>query len=230
MEQVAGSESLEAFFDLDERIWEMPVDEERKILTRVLAHTGHYLVSVSQDDDVVGLGIGIVDIHAGANQFFLHSVGISHESRDRGIGYAIMLHAKHWALERNMTQMRWVFDPLEVKNAYFYVNKVGARIVAYIPHFYGDVGIGINSNDETDRFEAVWDLVDSRPPAFSADGESRYVTVPEDIVTMRKTDNARAQQWRTDTRAVMQPLLDGGWTVRQVLDGCRYEFVRASFD
>jgi predicted GNAT superfamily acetyltransferase len=62
--------------------------------------------------------------------------------------------------------VRWTYDPLVRRNAYFNLGKLGGRVVHYLPEFYGTMVDGINSGDLSDRLLLVWRL--DAPEAVAA--------------------------------------------------------------
>ena len=140
-----------------------------------------------------------------------------------------------WALERGITEIRWTFDPLLARNAYFNLTKLGAVGAAYLPDVYGAMGDPVNGTDPSDRVEARWDLTapEGRPDpdldALMAEGaevilsldgevwrETRLVPtllacVPSDIVALRASDPGAARQWRMNARDSIGRALDLGY-------------------
>ena len=61
--------------------------------------------------------------------------------------------------------MTWTFDPLVARNAYFNIEKLGARPTHYMIDYYGQMSDGINAGQASDRVLLTWDLtVDTPPP------------------------------------------------------------------
>jgi len=82
------------------------------------------------------------------------------------------------AKERNIPVITWTFDPLETKNAYLNLNKLGAMSNTYYVNLYGErTSSDLHSALGTDRFLVEWFIgaprtekilqgVDPAPPAL----------------------------------------------------------------
>ena len=166
--------------------------------------------------------------------FHSHIVGLLPESTGRGLGRAIKLHQRAWCLERGIAEMTWTFDPLVGRNAYFNIQRLGARPVEYLPEFYGAMNDSINSGQLSDRMLMRWDLtteppapgeaqsalgpvgahdavadIDGRPSGYRAPPDTRAtvtLAVPRDVEGLRRKDAALAHEWRSETRAAFAQL------------------------
>lgn len=203
-------------------------------LMRALSHAGNYVTGAYQNGRMVGASIGFLAAPAGE---VLHS-HVTGAAIGTGIGLALKLHQREWALARGLDRITWTFDPLVRRNAHFNLAKLGARPEEYLPSFYGAIDDAINSGDESDRLLAVWRLseprvldavrnephrveipVDAatglgdqggRPVLGRADAETVLVTIPPDIERLRQKDPGAAKAWRHAVREVLGGLLDDG--------------------
>ena len=87
-----------------------------------------------------------------------HMLAIAPAHRDRGLGFALKLAQREDALARGIRIMRWTFDPLTAKNAYFNLHRLGATARMYIPDFYGRLCSTLQGGLPTDRLLAEWRL------------------------------------------------------------------------
>ncbi|WP_205315764.1 hypothetical protein, partial [Nonomuraea lactucae] len=81
---------------------------------------------------------------------------------DRGVGFALKLAQRAWALGLGADSMVWTFDPLVSRNARFNLVKLGAVAREYVVDFYGPLDDGVNAGDETDRLTVEWSLTAPR--------------------------------------------------------------------
>jgi predicted GNAT superfamily acetyltransferase len=133
--------------------------------------------------------------------------------RHAGIGRAIKLHQRTWAIERGLDRITWTFDPLVRRNAWFNLAILGADVDAYLPSFYGEMSDAINAGDVSDRLLLAWDL--SAPvPDTPRDGtdlsNTELVPTPLDIVELRRCDPPAVAAWRSETRQALTSALDSG--------------------
>lgn len=159
---------------------------------------------------------------------------------DQGIGTALKLRQRVWALGRGLTSMSWTFDPLVSRNARFNLTKLGAEAATYEASFYGRMHDAINIADDADRLVATWrldsarvlsategtapDAADPDPlgdevVALGPDGEpsilrrpdgTTWIRVPLDIVALRRRRPDEAAAWRVATRKAFAEALGHG--------------------
>jgi predicted GNAT superfamily acetyltransferase len=137
-------------------------------LMRALAKVGSYVAGAFDDGAgggrLVGACVGFFGPPAG-EVLHSHIAGVSAAASGRGVGYALKLHQRAWALRRDVRQITWTFDPLVRRNAYFNLVKLGARPAEYLIDFYGGMHDAINGDGDTDRLLVRWDL---RSPGVAA--------------------------------------------------------------
>ena len=222
--------AFRAAADLFAEIWRPgPADHPANAdLMRALSKAGNYIAGAYDGDQLIGAAVAFFG-PPGARLLHSHVAGVA--SPLRGLGQALKLHQRDWALERGVTTIEWTYDPLISRNAYFNLVKLGARPVEYLPNFYGEMNDGVNAGDESDRLLVHWDLTvpvggrepatagaavaldrsgDDRPVAGAGDGATVLVAVPSEIAKLKAADPALARQWRLAVRSALAPLLAGG--------------------
>jgi predicted GNAT superfamily acetyltransferase len=83
-------------------------------------------------------------------------VGVVEEYQNRGIGRLLKLAQREDALERGIRLIEWTFDPLQLKNAHFNIERLGAIVRRYIPNLYGRTSSPLHAGLPTDRLVAEW--------------------------------------------------------------------------
>jgi predicted GNAT superfamily acetyltransferase len=207
-------------------------------LLRALTKAGNYVGGAFAGDRLVGACVGF--FHAPSEDaLHSHIAGVSRDGIGRGIGFALKLHQRSWALGRGVSEVAWTFDPLIRRNAYFNLVKLGARADEYLPNFYGAMTDAINGGDDSDRLLVRWRLADpavtaacegmphavdtgaavvalgisdARAPVAGPPGDGTcLVAVPPDVEGLRVREPALAREWRTAVRETLGALLsDGG--------------------
>jgi predicted GNAT superfamily acetyltransferase len=157
--ELAEMDDLQRLCALIDEIWHpdprsLPVSAE---FLRALAYAGNYVVGAFAGDQLVG---GCVGFFASPTARAMHShiAGVSPRLPGKHVGFALKLHQRAWALSRDTTTIKWTFDPLVSRNAFFNVAKLAALPVEYLPDFYGAMDDIINAGDETDRLLVNWPL------------------------------------------------------------------------
>jgi predicted GNAT superfamily acetyltransferase len=143
-------------------------------LLRALAHAGSYVAGASAGTRLVGASAGFFTAppHLGLHS---HITGVAPGGQHRGVGFALKVHQRAWALARGITEVVWTFDPLVARNAWFNLAKLGARPTAYLEDFYGPMTDAVNAGVASDRLLLAWRLGD---PAVAAACAGRPLQPP----------------------------------------------------
>jgi predicted GNAT superfamily acetyltransferase len=230
-------DQLEAAKGLFEEVWRPaegnppPVGLE---LLRALAHAGNYVVGAFAGPRMVGASAGFFTAPPPGG-LHSHITGVAPGGQGRGVGFALKLHQRAWAMARGLEVVVWTFDPLVARNAWFNLAKLGAVPVEYLDNFYGTMTDAINAGMEGDRLLLAWRLDDpavaaacsgvprqpsvaradpalsvgrdQQPVARDTDAPLVTVAVPPDVARMGP-DHRRA--WRRAVREVLGGLLADG--------------------
>ena len=166
LDTVAG---LRGAADLFSRIWETPaVPPMPHDILRSLVHAGGRVDAAFRDGRLVGAAVAVFSAPADAACYSLIA-GVSPGTESRGIGLALKLAQRAWALRAGANQMVWTFDPLLRRNAWFNLARLGAAGTEYFVDFYGEVTDGVN-DPETDRLAVAWDLCAPLPASTARAG------------------------------------------------------------
>jgi len=104
---------------------------------------------------------GFVFAFRAPGYLYSHLAAVDPSFQGQGIGYALKMAQREWALERGFESIRWTFDPLQKINAHLNLHKLGAVGVAYHIDYYGRLDDELNAGLPSDRLEVEWPL-DSR--------------------------------------------------------------------
>ena len=152
------------------RVWPQPDGGQPfpPELAWALAHSGNYVALARGPVGPVAAAVAFRGSDGDGVHLHSHMVGVVAEHQGANIGFALKQHQRAWALGQDLTRVTWTFDPLLVRNAYFNVMKLGARLTRYYVDFYGELTDGINAGDETDRCLVTWWLTEDRAVRASA--------------------------------------------------------------
>ena len=150
---------------------------------------------------MIGFVMAIPGIKPAGNTSYLHShmLGVMKEYRDAGVGRMLKLEQRRDALARGITLMEWTFDPLEIKNAYFNIERLGAMVRRYVLNQYGTTTSALHAGLPTDRCVAEWQLASARVETILAGGSPERtpavarISIPSQIDAIKHTD-PRARQ------------------------------------
>jgi predicted GNAT superfamily acetyltransferase len=231
-------------------IWQVPAERSPgpvNILT-ALRDTGGYLAGAWRGEELIGGSFGLTYVDDGV--LCLRSQVTGSLVRDRGVGLALKLHQRAWAVAAGVDRITWTFDPLVRRNARFNLHRLGARIVRYVPDFYGSLDDGMSGTFPTDRCVVVWGAtgplggVSTSDPAVVAldhdgrggprvsrrriDGAPRTLAIPHDVVALRATAPDQAARWASAMQRVMTTALTDGLVGVDVTGDGRYRFESAA--
>jgi predicted GNAT superfamily acetyltransferase len=103
-----------------------------------------------------------------------HMLGVLPECRNAGIGRQLKLRQRDDALARGIDLIEWTFDPLDLKNAYFNVERLGVIVRRYVRNQYGVSSSLLHGGLPTDRCVAEWWI--RKPPEKTVVVDRIHVT------------------------------------------------------
>jgi predicted GNAT superfamily acetyltransferase len=104
------------------------------------------------------------------------------------------------ALKAGIDLIEWTFDPLQARNAYFNVVRLGAIARRYLADHYGPVASRLQHRRPSDRLVAEWWLksprvrraLSGRPPRTHTKAHAAEVEIPLRIVPLAQASPRRA--------------------------------------
>ena len=107
-------------------------------------------------DNLVGFAMALPGIANGIPYLHSHMLAVNPDYRNQGIGRRLKLFQREEALARGIGRMEWTFDPLEIKNSFLNLVKLGAVVRRYAANFYGVTSSPLHGQVPTDRLCAEW--------------------------------------------------------------------------
>jgi len=171
-----GFDELEACVNLQVEVWgycEGDVIPRRAFLVaqkiggQVLGAFDNALPGAPEQGDaasMVGFALALPGVKTGDKsstgqpQSYLHShmLAVKDGYRNQRIGARLKLAQREDALKRGIERIEWTFDPLEIKNSFLNIHKLGAIVRSYEPDFYGVSSSRLQGGLPTDRLLAEW--------------------------------------------------------------------------
>ena len=124
-----------------------------------------------RDDEaeLIGFALAIPGMRNGHCYLHSHMLAVRQQYRNGGLGRRMKLYQREDALARGFELMEWTFDPLEIKNAYLNIEKLGAIARRYNVNQYGITSSPLQGGLPTDRLVAEWWMKSRRVEAVLAD-------------------------------------------------------------
>jgi predicted GNAT superfamily acetyltransferase len=155
------------------------------------------------------------------NQPYLHSQMLAAlpEYRNEGLGRRLKLMQREDGMSRGVELMEWTFDPLELKNAYFNIERLGAVMRRFLPNVYGTTSSKLHGTLPTHRLVAEWWFRSPRAcaitegRAFARPPVEARISVPADAGDNRLSDPGRVGEIQAAVAEQFQKHFAGGLAV-----------------
>jgi predicted GNAT superfamily acetyltransferase len=123
-------------------------------------HNGGCVIGVFEDEHLIGFCYGFPGISETHPKPYLvsHMMAIHPDYRNQKLGEKLKFKQREWALNKGFDRMIWTFDPLEIKNGYLNLTKLGGHVKTYIKSYYGEMNDKLNKGTPSDRFLLEWEL------------------------------------------------------------------------
>ncbi len=178
----------------------------------VAQRIGGQVIGAFDGETIVGFAMALPGFRDGLPYLHSHMLAVLPEYRNAGLGRRLKLAQRDDALDRGFELMEWTFDPLEIKNAYLNIHRLGAVIRRYAPNFYGPSSSPLQGGLPTDRLYAEWWMRSPHVIATLA-GETDAaleilgrVDVPAEVAAWKQSPAERglAEEVQTRNRVALQ--------------------------
>jgi predicted GNAT superfamily acetyltransferase len=218
-----------------------------------LAEAGNVPYGAFAGDTLVGYVMGWAGVNS-MDGLHVHSHQLATLSgkQNHGVGYALKLAQRAQALDSGITLVRWTFDPLVSRNAWFNLVKLGTVADRFLPNFYGAMADEINAGERSDRLMVRWDLerfAGQAAPAVGhdvlaragddpdapvptevvapAEAEPALIGIPRDYHEIRSRDPSLALTWREATGAALTLCFQADYIVTGFTQDSTYVLTKA---
>ncbi|WP_134704221.1 GNAT family N-acetyltransferase [Ammoniphilus sp. YIM 78166] len=140
--------------DLERRVWGMDPLPYHQTLTA--AKNGGIVIGAFDQDQLVGFVYSFPGYANREAYLCSHMMGIDPGYRNQGIGYRLKMKQAEEAQKMGYKRIRWTYDPLESRNGYLNIAKLGAICSDYIENCYGEMNDELNKALPSDRFNVEW--------------------------------------------------------------------------
>lgn len=148
---------------------------------------------------------------------YLHSqmLGVLPQYRNSGVGRRLKWEQRRYALACPVELIEWTFDPLQLKNAFFNIERLGVIVRRYVHNQYGATSSHLHGGLPTDRLVPEWWLRSPRVEALAAGrpferpAAVARISIPADIdeivaqnrLVARQIQASVAEQFETHFRS-----------------------------
>jgi predicted GNAT superfamily acetyltransferase len=202
-----GIEEFRACVALQKEVWNFSDAELVPLRMFVVADkVGGQVIGAFEGSDMVGFALSVPGTRSGHIYLHSHMLAVRKEYRNAGLGRRMKLMQREDALTRGIELIEWTFDPLEIKNAYLNIEKLGAISRRYNINQYGITSSPLQGGLPSDRLIAEWWLKSKRVgclleqgsnPAFQTESS---IQVPAQIYDWKAAAETRSQAQQVQER------------------------------
>jgi predicted GNAT superfamily acetyltransferase len=192
-------DELQACVRLQQEVWQFPDIELVPLRMFVVAKKiGGQVIGAFDGSELVGFCLAIPGLHKRRSYLHSHMMGVRASYRNAGLGRRIKLFQRQEALARGFELIEWTFDPLEIKNAFLNLERLGAIARRYYVNQYGVFSSPLQGGLPTDRLVAEWWLRSKRVETVLNGGRPNVrvehtIEVPAEIYQWKASPQHRAQ-------------------------------------
>jgi predicted GNAT superfamily acetyltransferase len=139
-------------FGIRNEIEIIPVD----LLRAICENGGLILNAYDRFDAPIGTSVAFLGERDGRPILYSQITGVIPSWQSKGVGLALKLEQRNYALEKNLDLICWTYDPMQKPNSWFNLNKLGTVSRHYYVNYYGELTDSLNLGIETDRVYAEW--------------------------------------------------------------------------
>ena len=195
-------EEMRTAVALQREVWNFSDAELVPLRLFVVAEkVGGQVLGAFDGNDMVGFALSVPGVRGGHPYLHSHMLAVRKQYRNGGLGRRIKLFQRVEALRHGFELIEWTFDPLEIKNAYLNIEKLGAIARRYNINQYGITSSPLQGGLPSDRLIAEWWLRSKRVETLLATGKNPAVVSESSIVVP-----AQIYDWKAagETRGLAQ--------------------------
>jgi predicted GNAT superfamily acetyltransferase len=209
---------------LQKEVWRFTDAELMPLRLFIVAEKiGGQVVGAFNNGKLVAFALSLPGVRGGHSYLHSQMLAVRAEYRNAGLGRKIKLFQREDALAHGFELIEWTFDPLEIKNAYLNIERLGAIARRYNVNQYGLTSSPLQGGLPSDRLVAEWWLKSQRVESLIQleQGRAEPARTPRGWVAELKAISVPAEiyQWKASPAARHR--------AQEVQDRNRREFLAA---
>jgi predicted GNAT superfamily acetyltransferase len=202
-----GIEEFRACVALQKEVWNFTDAELVPLRMFVVADkVGGQVMGAFDGGVMVGFALSVPGTRTGHVYLHSHMLAVRKDHRNSGLGRRLKLMQREDAMTRGIELIEWTFDPLEIKNAYLNLEKLGAISRRYNINQYGITSSPLQGGLPSDRLIAEWWLKSKRVETLLEKGKNpaiqaeSSISVPAQIYDWKAAAETRAKAQQVQER------------------------------
>lgn len=214
-------DELAACVDLQREVFALPEIEISPVRHFVVTkNAGGFVLGAFSGNELIGFVLSVPAFLRGEKAFYSHMTAVRNDFQGAGVGARLKWAQRDRALADGVVFIKWTFEPVKARNAFFNLEKLGAVVTEYHENFYGvdystmpDQKIGLAS----DRLFAEWHLESEKVGAlasgatFQDEGKpATHIHIPASWNALVTADPIKALETQLRVRSEFQTAFKNG--------------------
>ncbi|KXK00754.1 MAG: N-acetyltransferase [Acidobacteria bacterium OLB17] len=226
--ECATVEELSACVALQREVFALPEVELSPVRHFIVTkNAGGFTLGAYDGGRLAGFVLSVPAVMHGERALYSHMTAVSPEYQSLGLGAALKWAQRARALEEGIRYIKWTFEPVKARNAYFNLEKLGATVSDFQENFYGtDYGTAPEQDGKriglaSDRLFAEWDLQSDKVQALAAgekfvepDAPTASIQIMPDWLALVAADPQKAKAEQLRIRTEFKTAFDFGMICR----------------
>jgi len=169
-------DELRACVALQKEVWNFSDADLVPLRMFVVAEkVGGQVIAAFAGNEMAGFALSVPGFRGGHSYLHSHMLAVRQHYQNAGVGRRLKLFQRDDAMARGFELIEWTFDPLEIKNAYLNIAKLGAIARRYSVNQYGLSSSPLQGGLPTDRLVAEWWLKSKRVETLLRAGKPAHI-------------------------------------------------------
>jgi predicted GNAT superfamily acetyltransferase len=131
-------EELALCVDLQREVFALPEVELSPVRHFVVTiNAGGFVLGAFAGKDLIGFVLSVPAFLRGEKAFYSHMTAVRADYQSLGVGSRLKWAQRDRSLALGVKYIKWTFEPVKARNAYFNLEKLGAVVLEYQENFYG---------------------------------------------------------------------------------------------
>lgn len=151
----------------------------------VSRQAGGWTLGAFVDKRLVGFVHHLVAVRGTEVFGYSHMMAVDPEYQNKGVGARLKWSQRERAIQEGRSFIKWTWDPMQARNAYFNLNRLGATVSSYTENFYGTDYVtspaltgAAPAGIDSDRLFAHWQLQSRRVTDLAKSAPASRETAP----------------------------------------------------
>ncbi|MGA8664144.1 MAG: GNAT family N-acetyltransferase [Thermoplasmata archaeon] len=131
-------------------------------LQRAVQDNGGLVLGAFADIHLAGFTVAFLGWDGTSLYLYAHLLAVRPEYQNHHVGLDLAKALRVEVLQLGLGEIRLAFDPLQSRNAWLFVRRLGGLPDRYLHHYFGQMPDAINLGMESDRVRLVWSLASPR--------------------------------------------------------------------